>query len=236
MRRIVFATGNEDKMREVREIMKDTGFEVVSMREAGIKTDAVENGSSFTENAVIKARAVASLIDDYVMADDSGLVIDALGGEPGIYSARYMGTETSYRVKNRNLIERLRDTQEIRRTARFVCAIALVEPDGDVYNFEGSIDGRIGYAEAGRGGFGYDPIFFISYDDALNALISGGLSEKEAIPEADNMAAEAMRIHAVTPVMNGWISTAQLPEKAKNAVSHRGRALLTARAQLGGLL
>ena len=161
MRRIVFATGNEDKMREVREIMKDTGFEVVSMREAGIKTDAVENGSSFTENAVIKARAVASLTDDYVMADDSGLVIDALGGEPGIYSARYMGRNTPYHEKNYNIINRLNGVPDEKRTARFVCAVAAVFPDGSEKCVKETMEGKIGYSEAGKNGFGYDPIFFL---------------------------------------------------------------------------
>ena len=232
MRRIVFATGNEDKMHEIREIMKGTDTEIVSMKEAGISTDAVENGSSFAENAVIKAEAVAKYTKDLVLADDSGLVIDALGGEPGIYSARYMGTETSYRVKNKNFIDRLRGIPDEKRTARFVCVIAATGPNGKTDTYEGSIEGRIGYGEIGKSGFGYDPIFFICRGDALKALVSVGFSEGDAADAVDRMAQEAASQQAVSAGMNGWISTAQLPEKAKNAISHRGRAMLAVREGL----
>lgn len=164
IRRILFATGNEGKMREIRSILADTGAEVLSMKEAGISIDIVEDGISFEENALIKARAVAAVWkepESVVLADDSGLVIDALGGEPGIYSARYMGENTSYDEKNTNLIERLEGVSDEKRSARFVCAIAAVLPDGREFTVRDAIEGRIGYEQKGEGGFGYDPIFYV---------------------------------------------------------------------------
>lgn len=160
-RRIVFATGNAGKMREIRMIMEDMGMEILSMKEIGINPDIVEDGTTFTENAIIKAKAVAALTDAIVLADDSGLEIDALNKEPGIYSARYMGEDTSYRIKNANLIERLEGVPDEKRTARFVCAIAAVLPDGELLTTLGTVEGRIGYEEKGANGFGYDPIFFL---------------------------------------------------------------------------
>lgn len=160
-KRIVFATGNEGKLREIKEILGDLKLEIVSMKDAGIQTEIEENGSTYEENALIKARAVAALAEagDIVMADDSGLEIDYLNREPGIYSARYLGEDTSYRIKNQNLIERLTGVPDEKRTARFVCAIAAVLPDGRELTSRGVIEGRIGYEEKGTGGFGYDPIF-----------------------------------------------------------------------------
>lgn len=159
--RIVFATGNVGKMREIRMIMEDMGMEILSMKEIGINPDIVEDGTTFTENAIIKAKAVAALTDAIVLADDSGLEIDALNKEPGIYSARYMGEDTSYRLKNANLIERLEGVPDEKRTARFVCAIAAVLPNGELLTTLGTVEGRIGYEEKGTNGFGYDPIFFL---------------------------------------------------------------------------
>ena len=161
MKRIVFATGNAGKMREIKRILGDLGVEIVSMKEAGIATDAEENGKTYEENALIKARAVAALTGDCVLADDSGLEIDYLNKEPGIYSARYMGEDTSYRIKNANLIERLEGVPDEKRTARFVCAIAAVLPNGKELTVRAAIEGRIGYEEKGEGGFGYDPIFYV---------------------------------------------------------------------------
>jgi len=159
--KIIFATGNEGKMKEIRMILADLGVELLSMKEAGVKADIVENGTTFEENAVIKAKAVMKLTGAIVLADDSGLEIDYLGGEPGIYSARYMGEDTSYRIKNQNLIERLEEVPEEKRTARFVCAIAAALPDGRVLITRETIEGIIGYEERGEGGFGYDPIFYL---------------------------------------------------------------------------
>ena len=163
IKRIIFATGNAGKIREIKEIMGDMNIPIISMKEAGIVTDIEENGTTYEENATIKAKAVAALAEegDLVMADDSGLEIDYLNKEPGIYSARYLGEDTSYRIKNQNLIDRLSGVPDEKRCARFVCAIAAVLPDGKVLTTRGVIEGRIGYEEAGQGGFGYDPIFYV---------------------------------------------------------------------------
>ena len=160
-KRIVFATGNAGKMKEVSMILKDLGLPVVSMKEAGIEADIVEDGTTFAENAEIKARAVYEQCHDIVLADDSGLEIDHLNKEPGIYSARYMGEDTSYHIKNANLIELLSCVPDEERSARFVCAIAAVLPDGAVLHSYGTIEGIIGYEEQGENGFGYDPIFYL---------------------------------------------------------------------------
>ena len=163
-RRVIFATGNEGKMREIRMILDNPDLQVLSMKEAGIDADIVEDGSTFEENALIKARAVAESAceGDIVLADDSGLEIDYLGGEPGIYSARYMGEDTSYRIKNANLISRLDGVPKEERTARFVCAIAAVIPGEERQELvvRGTIEGYIGWEEKGSKGFGYDPIFY----------------------------------------------------------------------------
>lgn len=162
MGRLIFATGNEGKMREIRDILADTYPEILSMKEAGIQTDIREDGKTYEENAMIKARAVAQAAPgELVLADDSGLEIDYLGKEPGIYSARYLGEDTSYRVKNADLISRLSGVPDEQRTARFVCAIAAVLPDGRELTVRAAIEGRIDYEEKGSNGFGYDPIFYV---------------------------------------------------------------------------
>lgn len=179
MGRIVFATGNAGKIREINAIMADTGMEVVSMKDAGIQTDIEENGSTFEENALIKARAVAALTKDIVMADDSGLEIDHLNGEPGILSARYLGEDTSYHVKNADLIRRLEGVSDEQRTARFVCVIAAVLPDGGELTVRSTIEGRIGYEEKGTNGFGYDPIFYVPEFQKTTAELTE--AEKNAV-------------------------------------------------------
>ena len=177
MRRLIFATGNEHKMVEIREILGELPVEILSMKDVGIKADIVENGSTFEENALIKAKEVCKLAGEMVLADDSGLEIDYLNGEPGIYSARYMGEDTSYRIKNQNLIDRLEGVPEEKRTARFVCAIAAAFPDGRSFVVRGTIEGIIGYEERGTNGFGYDPIFY---------LPERGVSTAEIPPEEKN--------------------------------------------------
>ena len=173
MSKIVFATGNAGKMREIRAILADLNMEVLSMKEAGVTAEADENGTTFAENAVIKAKDIAAKVPGAIaMADDSGLVVDALNGEPGIYSARYLGEDTSYTIKNANIISRLDGVPVEKRTARFVCAIAAVLPDGRVLNTEGTIEGYIGYEERGEGGFGYDPIFMVSEYGCSTAELS----------------------------------------------------------------
>lgn len=160
-KKIVFATGNTGKMREIREILADLDLEVVSMKEIGFNMPIEENGTTFEENALIKARAVAGQCGEIVLADDSGLEVDYLNGDPGIYSARYMGEETPYSIKNAAIIERLAGVSDEKRTARFVCAIAAVFPDGQELVTLGEIQGRIDYGEKGKNGFGYDPIFYV---------------------------------------------------------------------------
>lgn len=203
--RIIFATGNIGKVREIQMILEDLGLPVVTMKQAGIDVEIVEDGKSFEENARIKARTVAAAareaasgeqsagFHDIVMADDSGLEIDYLNGEPGIYSARYLGEDTPYSVKNRNLMDRLEGVPEEERSARFVCAIAAVLPDGTELLTRGTIEGRIGHEEKGSHGFGYDPIFFL--------------------PEYGK-------------------TTAELTEEEKNRISHRGKALQLMKEEL----
>lgn len=218
MSRIIFATGNEGKMREIRMIMADTGMEILSMKEAGVQVEAEENGKTYEENALIKARAVAalargtalgsqssagegtlnaknigSIAGDIVLADDSGLEVDFLNKEPGIYSARYLGEDTPYSIKNADIIRRLEGVEEEKRSARFVCAIAAVLPDGKEITVRATIEGIIGYGEKGSHGFGYDPIFYV--------------------PELGKY-------------------TAELTEEEKNKVSHRGKALRLMKEEL----
>lgn len=159
--KIVFATGNAGKMKEIRLILAELGMEIYSMKEAGIQTEVEENGTTFEENAVLKAKAIGEQTDAIVLADDSGLEVDYLNKEPGVYSARYLGEDTSYRIKNQSLIDRLDGVPEEKRTARFVCAIAAHLPDGRMLTTRGTIEGIIGYEERGEGGFGYDPIFYL---------------------------------------------------------------------------
>ncbi len=179
MKKIIFATGNAGKMKEIREILKDLDAEVLSMKEAGVEADIVEDGKTFEENAVIKAKTICELTGEIALADDSGLEIDYLNKEPGIYSARYMGEDTSYRIKNANLIERLEGVPDEKRTARFVCAIAAAFPDGTVKTVRGTMEGRIGYEEAGENGFGYDPIFYLPEYGCSSAELS--MEEKNKI-------------------------------------------------------
>lgn len=185
MRKIIFATGNQGKMREVRKILANLKIEgeeteILSMKEAGIDIEITEDGASFEENAVIKAKAVSEVVPGaIVLADDSGLQIDYLNGEPGIYSARYLGEDTSYHLKNANLLARLEGVAEEKRTARFVCAIAAAMPDGRVDTATGIIEGRIGYEEKGEGGFGYDPIFYVPEFGKTTAELSE--DEKNAV-------------------------------------------------------
>ncbi len=170
--RILFATGNHGKMKEIKMIFSDMDVELLSLEDAGIEIDIEENGASFEENAILKAKAIAAIRNEVVLADDSGLVIDALNGEPGIFSARYMGENTSYHIKNNNLIQRLDEKNEKDRTAHFVCAIAAVFPNGEVAVTRGSMDGVIAQEEAGENGFGYDPIFYLPEYNCTAAQLS----------------------------------------------------------------
>ncbi|MBY0758247.1 MULTISPECIES: XTP/dITP diphosphatase [Sellimonas] len=178
MKRIVFATGNADKMKEIRMILSDLGMEILSMKEAGVDPDIMEDGKTFEENAMIKAETVAKYLpDDIILADDSGLEIDYLNKEPGVYSARYMGEDTSYDIKNKELLRRLEGVPDEKRTARFVCAIAAVFPNGEKEAVRATIEGYIGHEIRGEHGFGYDPIFFVP---------EYGCSTAELTPEQKN--------------------------------------------------
>lgn len=183
---MIFATGNQGKIKEIKAILGDIGEEIISMKEAGIDVDLVEDGGTFEENAIIKAKTVMELTGQLTLADDSGLEVDALNKEPGIYSARYLGEDTSYEIKNRNIIERLEGVEGARRSARFVCVIAAAFPDGEIVTTRGTIEGVIAKEPAGVNGFGYDPIVYV--------------------PEFG-------------------MTTGQMEPEAKNAVSHRGKAL-----------
>lgn len=187
---IIFATGNQGKMREIRQILEGMDVEILSMKEAGIETDIVEDGADFTENAVIKAKAIAAMTDHIVLADDSGLEIDYLNKEPGIYSARYLGEDTSYDIKNADLLRRMEGVEEKLRTARFVCAIAAIMPDGEVLTTLGTIEGHIGYEPKGENGFGYDPIFYLPEYGCTSAELTE--EEKNAISHRGR-ALQAMR-------------------------------------------
>ena len=172
MKKIIFATGNEGKMKEIREILADLDAEILSMKEAGIQADIVEDGKTFEENAVIKATAISKLTGEIVLADDSGLEIDYLDKAPGIYSARFAGEDTSYDIKNRIFLDRLEGVPDEERTARFVCAVAAVFPDGSVDVVRETIEGRIAHESAGTHGFGYDPIFYLPEYGCTTAQLS----------------------------------------------------------------
>ena len=179
MKKIIFATGNEHKMAEIRMILADLGAEVLSQREAGIQADVVEDGSTFEENAMIKATEIAKIAtgmpqykDAVILADDSGLEIDYLNKEPGIYSARYMGEDTSYDIKSQALLDRLNGVPDEKRTARFVCAIGAAFPDGSTQVVRGTMEGIIGHEIAGENGFGYDPIFFLPEHGCTSAQLA----------------------------------------------------------------
>ena len=171
-KRIIFATGNQKKMKEIREILADLDYEILSMKEAGVEIDIVEDGTTFEENALIKASAIAEVTGDLVLADDSGLEIDYFDKAPGVYSARYLGVDTPYETKNRIILERMEGVEESKRTARFVCVIAAVFPDGTKKTVRGTIEGRIAYESKGENGFGYDPIFFLPEYGMTSAEIS----------------------------------------------------------------
>ena len=190
MSRLVFATGNEGKMREIRDILADMEMEVVSMKEAGISVEVVEDGTTFEENAVIKAQAIAALTDDIVLADDSGLEVDYLNKEPGIYSARYMGEDTPYSIKNQAILDRLAGVPKEKRSARFVCAIAAVLPNKEVLVVRETIEGYIGFEIAGYHGFGYDPIF---YTDELGCSTAEIPEEQKNLISHRGKALRAMR-------------------------------------------
>lgn len=160
MEKLVIATGNAGKLKEMKEMLGDL-FEVIGLKEAKASATAEENGCTFAENALIKAEDIFKQTGENVLADDSGLCVEALGGEPGIYSARYAGENATQEQKNALLLKNLHGAQN--RRAKFVCAVALILKNGQVIQAEGETDGEILQSENGNGGFGYDPLFY-SYD------------------------------------------------------------------------
>lgn len=197
MRRIIFATGNQEKMREIKSILHGLDAELLSLKEAGIQVDVEEKGTSFEENAAIKAEAIRDLTGDLVLADDSGLEVDYIGKEPGIYSARYMGRDTSYHEKNQNIIDRLKDAKGAERSARFVCAIAAAFPDGHTEITRGTIEGVIAYEEKGTNGFGYDPIVYVP---------EYGMTTGEMDPELKNQISHrGEALHKMQPVLEAYL-------------------------------
>lgn len=190
MKRLIFATRNEGKMKEIRMILADLGYDIVSLKDIGMDIEISETGATFEENAIIKARKIMEISNEIVMADDSGLEVDYLDKAPGIYSARYMGKDTSYTIKNNHIIQLLKDAKGSERSARFVSAIACVFPDGEVITTRGTIEGSIGYEEKGTNGFGYDPIFYVEEFGCTTAELS--LEQKNIISHRGK-ALEAMK-------------------------------------------
>ncbi|MGP1434943.1 MAG: XTP/dITP diphosphatase [Catonella sp.] len=178
MDKIVFATGNEGKIKEIKEILADFSVEVVSMKEMNITTEVEENGNTFEENSLIKARAISKLTGLPALADDSGLEVDYLNGEPGIYSARYLGRDTDYDYKNNYIIDKLKEAKDEERSARFVCVISLVLPDGREFIKKGVMEGQIAYEIQGENGFGYDPIFYLPQYGKTSAELSSDEKNK----------------------------------------------------------
>ena len=172
MKKIIFATGNKGKIKEIKEILEIPQVDILTMREAGIDVPIVEEGTTFEENAIIKVKAVSAETNEIVLADDSGLEIDYLNKEPGIYSARFAGEDTPYSIKNQMLLDRLKGVEKEQRTARFVCVIAAALPNGEIITKRGTIEGYIGFEPAGENGFGYDPIFYLPDRECSTAQLS----------------------------------------------------------------
>lgn len=160
-KKLIFATGNQGKMNEIRMIMADLNLELLSLKDLNMDINIEENGKTFEENAIIKAKTICELTGEMVLADDSGLEVDYMDKAPGVYSARYLGEETPYSIKNKTIIDNLKDAKGDERSARFVCVIAAAFPDGSVITTRGTIEGLIGYEEKGKNGFGYDPILYV---------------------------------------------------------------------------
>jgi XTP/dITP diphosphohydrolase len=163
---IIAATKNKDKLREIRAILSGMGFCVVSAQEAGITAEIIEDGETFEENAVKKALTILQITGKTALADDSGIEIDYLGKKPGVHSSRFLGEKTDYAVKNKKILDIMKDAPENERSARYVCVMAAAFPDGGVVTSRGEIEGVISHEPRGSGGFGYDPIFFVPKKNA----------------------------------------------------------------------
>ncbi len=175
--RIIVATKNNNKVREITDVLSPLGFKVVSQTDAGIDIDVEETGDTFEKNALIKARAIALICDDYVLADDSGLCVDALDGRPGVYSARYAGVGATDKDKYTKLLSELSD--QTNRCAKFVTSMAFITPEGAEVVTSGEVLGKITKEPMGNGGFGYDPVF---YSDELEKTFGeASLEEKNKV-------------------------------------------------------
>ena len=172
--RIIFATGNPGKVKEIEEILRDLGLRVQTMKEAGYDPEIDENGETLRENALIKVRAIGPVPGAVVMSDDSGLFIDALGGGPGIHSARFMGAGAPYPVKHAAVLNQMKGLRDEERAAHFACCVAMLFPDGREFVTEGFLYGRISEEPRGTGGFGYDPIFWLPERGMTNAELPDG--------------------------------------------------------------
>lgn len=190
MKKVIFATNNEGKMKEIRMILQDLGYAIISMKEAGINTEIVEDGKTFEENAIIKAKAIMELTGEIVLADDSGLEVDFMNKAPGIYSARFLGEDTSYDIKNEYIMNQLKNIEQKDRSARFVCVIACAFPDGEVVTKRATIEGYIGYESQGENGFGYDPIFCVPEFNCTTAQLT--MEQKNKVSHRSK-ALEAMK-------------------------------------------
>ncbi|WP_251862040.1 XTP/dITP diphosphatase [Clostridium sp. Marseille-Q2269] len=161
-KKVIVASNNKDKIREIKQILKEFNIDAISMKEAGIDMDIVEDGNTFLENAYKKASTIHKILPNYmVIADDSGLMVDALNGAPGIYSARFAGEHGNYKKNNEKLLKELEGKQEEERTAKFVCAIVFIIDVDNVIKVQGEINGVIREKEEGQDGFGYDPLFYV---------------------------------------------------------------------------
>lgn len=172
MKKIIFATNNNGKINEVKMMLSNTNIDIITLKEAGIEIDIEETGNTFEENAIIKAEAVMKMTGEAVIADDSGLEVDYLDKKPGIYSARFLGEDTSYDIKNKYIIDQLDGVMDEKRSARFVCAFAFAVPSRTTITKTGVIEGRIAYQCAGENGFGYDPIFYVPEYEKTTAELS----------------------------------------------------------------
>ncbi|BCN29676.1 XTP/dITP diphosphatase [Anaeromicropila herbilytica] len=179
MKKIIFATTNEGKLKEIRMILQDLNVEILSLKDLNCNIKIVEDGKTFEENSIIKAKTIMELTNEIVMADDSGLEIEYFNNDPGIYSARYLGEDTPYSYKNQYIIDKLEGVEEDKRAARFVCSIACAFPNGKVLTTQGVMNGRIAYKINGENGFGYDPIFYLPEYQCTSAEIS--VEEKNKI-------------------------------------------------------
>lgn len=178
MKKVIFATSNEGKMKEIKEILKDLDIELLSLKEAGLDPDIEESGVTFEENAIIKARQVMELTGEIVLADDSGIEVDYLDKAPGVYSARFLGEDTPYSIKNQYIIDQLVKAKEEERTARFVCVIACALPNGEILTQRATIEGTIAKEIVGMNGFGYDPIFYVPEYSCTTAEMSSELKNE----------------------------------------------------------